>query len=442
LQNALTSAPIFPTIWRLALPNIFAMTASALVTIAETWYVGQLGLLPLAGMALVFPMVMLQQMLSAGSMGGGISAAISRALGANDISKANALVLHATLIALGIGLFFTLIFIFFSRSMFTAMGGQGESLEHCLAYANIVFLGAGSIWLTNSFTSVLRGTGNMRTPSKVLLTVCLGQVGLSGILGLGLGPIRGFGMAGIAAGTVSAYSASAIYLFFYLRSSRSRLQLSFNSPLSRALFIDILKVGGMSSLSSIQTVATIVVVTGLMSSFGPEALAAYGIGTRLEFLLVPITFAFGVACLSMVGMALGANLVERAKQVAWAGALLSSALVGCIGLLVCFWPRIWTEIFTSNPVVLSYTASYFQWVGPCYGFFALGLCLYFASQGAGKLLGPVLAGTFRLCVVAAGGIWITQNNGSAVDMFALIAAGMVGYGLLTAISIYKVSWAR
>ena len=418
------------------------MPASALVTIAETWYVGQLGLLPLAGMALVFPMIMLQQMLSAGSMGGGISSAISRSLGANDVTKANALVLHATLIALGIGLFFTLIFIFFSRPMFTAMGGQGESLEHCLAYANIVFLGAVSIWLTNSFTSVLRGTGNMRTPSKVLLSVCLGQVALSGILGLGLGPLPGFGMAGVAAGTVSAYSASAIYLFFYLRSSRSRLKLNFHSPLSRALFIDILKVGGMSSLSSIQTVATIVVVTRLMSSFGPEALAAYGIGTRLEFLLVPITFAFGVACLPMVGMALGANLVERAKQVAWAGALLSSVLVGCIGLIVCFWPIIWTAMFTSNPAVLSYTAIYFQWVGPCYGFFALGLCLYFASQGAGKLLGPVLAGTFRLCVVAAGGIWLTQNNASAVDMFTLIAAGMVGYGLLTALAVYKVSWAR
>ena len=66
----------------------------------------------------------------------------------------------------------------------------------------------------------------------------------------------------------------------------------------------------------------------------------------------------------------------------------------------------------------------------------------FASQGAGKLLGPVLAGTFRLCVVAAGGIWLTQNNASAFDMFALIAAGMVGYGLLTALAVYKVSWAR
>ena len=418
------------------------MTASALVTITETWYVGQLGLLPLAGMALVFPMVMLQQMLSAGSMGGGISSAVSRALGANDLVKANALVLHATIISLGIGLFFTFIFVFFSRLIFTAIGGQGEALEHCLAYANIAFLGAVSIWLTNSFTSVLRGTGNMRTPSKVLLTVCLGQVALSGILGLGLGPLPGFGMAGVAAGTVTAYSASAVYLFFYLRSSRSLLKLSFNSPLSRTLFIDILKVGGMSSLSSIQTVATIVVVTRLMSSFGPEALAAYGIGTRLEFLLVPITFAFGVACLSMVGMALGANMDQRAKQVAWSGALLSSVLVGCIGLLVCFWPGIWTELFTSNPLVLSYTALYFQWIGPCYGFFALGLCLYFASQGAGKLLGPVLAGTFRLCLVAAGGIWLTHNNGTAADMFSLIAAGMVGYGLLTALSVYKVSWAR
>jgi Na+-driven multidrug efflux pump len=198
----------------------------------------------------------------------------------------------------------------------------------------------------------------------------------------------------------------------------------------------------MSSLSSFQTVATIVVVTRLMSGFGPEALAAYGIGTRLEFLLVPITFAFGVACLPMVGMALGANLVQRAKQVAWSGSLLASTLVCCIGLIVCFWPGIWTEIYTSNPMVLSYTAIYFQWVGPCYGFFALGLCLYFASQGSGKLLGPVLAGTFRLCAVAAGGIWLVQNNGNASQMFGLIALGMVSYGVLTALSVYKVSWAR
>ena len=125
MQNSLTTAPIAPTIWRLALPNMLAMTAAALVSIAETWYVGKLGILPLAGMALVFPLVMLQQMLSAGSMGGGITSAVSRALGANNPEKANSLVLHASLIAFAIGLFFTVLFEVFGEPIFKALGGQG-----------------------------------------------------------------------------------------------------------------------------------------------------------------------------------------------------------------------------------------------------------------------------------------------------------------------------
>lgn len=418
------------------------MTAAALVSIAETWYVGRLGIMPLAGMALVFPLVMMQQMLSAGSMGGGISSAISRAMGANNTDKAQALVLHAALIGLGIGLFFTLIFALFSNAIFSALGGQGEALEQCLSYAHVVFAGAISIWLTNALAAVIRGSGNMRTPSKGLLIASLVQIILSALLGLGWGPVPSFGMAGIAAGSLIAFTGSAVYFFWFLRSEQSTLRLSFNSPLSKDLFMDILKVGGMSSISSLQTVATILIVTRLISNFGPEALAGYGIGTRLEFLLVPITFSFGVACLPLVGMALGAKMVARAKQVAWTGAVMSAALVACIGFVVMLWPGLWANMFSSNPVVLASASQYFQWVGPCYGFFALGLCLYFASQGAGKLWGPVLAGSWRLLLVGAGGIWLTQHNGTAEQMFMLIAMGMVSYGVLTALSVWKTSWAR
>lgn len=416
------------------------MTAGTLVSIAETWYVGYLGTMSLAGIALVFPCIMLQQMLSAGSMGGGISSAVSRALGANDLGKANALVLHAALICLGMGLFFTFVFIVWGEPIFRLLGGQGEALAQSLAYANVAFWGAASIWLTNGFASVIRGSGNMKTPSLVLLIACVAQVTLSGVLGLGWGPIPSFGMAGIAMGYVIAFSASTLYLFAYLRSSRSMLRLSFKSPLSKPLFMDILKVGAMSSLSTLQTVATILILTRLISSFGPEALAGYGIGTRLEFLLVPMTFAFGVACVPMVGMALGAQLFERAKKVAWAGSLMSAALIGGIGLLVTVWPGVWSEMFTSNNTVLFHAHQYFKWVGPCYGFFAIGLCLYFASQGAGKLLGPVLAGTVRLVMVIVGGVWLTQNNGSIDQMFGLIALGMVIYGVLTALFVMKTKW--
>lgn len=416
------------------------MTAAALVTIAETWYVGNLGLLPLAGMALVFPLVMLQQMLSAGSMGGAISSAISRALGSGDHDKAQALVLHATCIAIVIGLSFTLLFEVWGEQIFKLMGGTEEALTHCLAYARVAFLGSLSVWLTNALASVIRGSGNMKTPSVALLIASFLQVILSGILGLGWGPIPALGMQGIAGGFLIAFSASAIYFFMYLRSPRSTLQLQFNRPLSMPLFLDILKVGAMSSISSFLTVATILVLTRLISSFGPEALAGYGIGSRLEFLLVPMTFAFGVACVPMVGMALGAKLAQRAKRVAWLGSLLSAVMVGGIGFVVTFWPQLWSGMYTNNPSVLANAALYFAWVGPCYAFFAFGLCLYFASQGAGKMLGPVLAGALRLLVVAFGGIWLTQNNGTTDQMFSLIAWGMVCYGVGTALAVYKVRW--
>jgi Na+-driven multidrug efflux pump len=133
-------------------------------------------------------------------------------------------------------------------------------------------------------------------------------------------------------------------------------------------------------------------------------------------------------------------MVERAKRVAWTGALMASVLVGLIGLVVTLWPGLWSEIFTTNQNVLNTAGQYFHWVGPCYGFFALGLCLYFASQGAGKLLGTVLAGTVRLVMVIAGGVWLTQNNGSIDQMFALIALGMVSFGVLTALAVWKTKW--
>jgi putative MATE family efflux protein len=418
------------------------MTAAALVSIAETWYVGQLGIMPLAGMALVFPLVMLQQMLSAGSMGGGITSAVSRALGENNLEKANALVLHAAIIGLSIGLLFTVVFSLFSEFIFSALGGKGEALAQCLLYAHVAFAGSISVWLTNGLASVIRGSGNMRTPSKALLITCLVQVVLSAVLGLGFGPVPSFGMVGIAMGFLIAFTGSAIYFLWFLRSKNSTLRLNFNSPLSKELFVDILKVGGMSSISSVLTVATILVVTRLIANFGPEALAGYGIGTRLEFLLVPITFSIGVACLPMVGMALGAKLVARAKKVAWTGAMMAAALVGCIGLVVMLWPGLWANLFSSNPLVLASASQYFLTVGPCYGFFALGLCLYFASQGAGKLWGPIMAGTFRLMTVSAGGVWLSQNNGTADQMFMVIAAGMVSYGVLTALTVWKTNWAR
>ena len=127
VADPLLTVPILPTLVRFALPNMGAMLATALAAIAETTYVGQLGVASLAGMALVFPMVMLQLMLSGGAMGGGVSSAVSRALGAGDGARANALAVHAMWIGLSAGALYTTLMLAFGPAVYTALGGRDAS---------------------------------------------------------------------------------------------------------------------------------------------------------------------------------------------------------------------------------------------------------------------------------------------------------------------------
>lgn len=441
--NPLLTAPILPTMIRLALPNLAAMLAASLVAIIETIYVGRLGIAALAGMALVFPMVMLQQMFSAGAMGGGVSSAISRALGAGDEAKARALAFHAFLIAVIASAVFMGLFLIFGRAIYALLGGRGAAIEQALLYSNVFFIGLLGVWLTNTLASVIRGGGNMRVPSATLFTVAAGQMLVGGGLGLGIGPLPRLGMAGVALGQILAYGAGAIFLIWFMRSGRTRVPLVLRGMrMQTAMFADILKVGALAAFSPLQTVLTVAILTGFIARFGTEALAGYGIGARLEFLLVPITFAIGVACVPLVGMAIGAGDVARARRVAWTGGALSALITGGIGIVVVLFPDLWAAWFTADPAVLESARSYLRWSGLGYGFFGLGLCLYFASQGAGQVLGPVLAGTSRLLVVVLGGWWLAAAGAPQWTMFALIGVAMTIYGLATAFSVAVTRWGK
>ena len=439
-ENALVSSPILPELLRLTLPNLAAMLVMALVAIFETVYVGMLGTTPLAAIALVFPLIMLMQMLSAGAMGGGVSSAISRALGAGDLARAESLALHAVIIGAAAGLVFSALFVAFGAPILRVLGGSGAVLGEALVYTNIALAGAILTWLLNTFASVLRGTGNMRVPSLTLLAASGLQIVLGGGLGLGIGPIPRFGLAGVATGLVVAYALAALFLFWFLRSGRGRLRLKFGAALQREMFFDILKVGAVSSLGSFQVVLTVLILTRLVAGFGTEALAGYGIGARLEFLLIPIVFAVGVASVPMVGMAMGARDIERARRVAWTAAGVAAALLGAIGLVVTIAPDLWSGLFTSDRGVRSAANLYLRWAGPGFLFVGLGLSLYFASQGSGKVLAPVLAGTVRLLVIAVGGWWLTASDAPAWSLFALVGASMTAFGLCIAAAVYLTPW--
>ncbi len=437
----LLTAPLLPLLLRFALPNMVAMLAVALAAMAETGYVGQFGPAALAGMALVFPFVMLQAMLSAGAMGGGVSSAVSRALGAGDGQRANALALHALWIGLVAGTVFMVLMEVWGPWFMARLGGQGEALAQAVAYSEVAFAGSIFIWVVNTLSSVIRGSGNMRVPSVTLVLVALGQVLMGGALGLGWGFWPPLGMRGVAAGGVLANAAGALFLWAYLAAGHGRIQLRIRGTrLVRQHLSDILRVGAVACISPFQTVLTILILTRLVTAFGTEALAGYGIGTRLEFLLVPVAFAVGVASVPLVGMAMGAGDVARARRAAWTAAGLATAILGALGLVVAVAPGVWSTLFTQEPAVLESSASYFVWAGPFYGLFGLGLSLYFSSLGAGKATGPVLAGTLRLAVVAAGGALLAHGDAPAWMIFALVGLGMAAYGIATVLFVKSTPW--
>ena len=441
--NSLLTSPILPTLLRLAFPNTVAMFGSTLVAVAETSYIGRLGTEPLAGIALVFPFAMLTQMMSAGAMGGGVSSAISRALGAGNRDRAATLALHAAIIGGCGGLFFTAMMLLFGRQFFALLGGRGRVLEEACNYSQVLFSGAIAIWLVNTLASVLRGTGDMRLPSVTLIGAALVQIVVGGTLGLGLFGLPQFGMRGVAAGQLTAFALAAIFLCWFLISGRSRLKLNFAAFMfQRGMFFDILKVGAIACLSPLQSVLTILIFTKILAGFGTEMLAGYGMGSRLEFLLTPIAFAFGVASVPMVGMAIGAGMVTRARRVAWTAAAASGLTVGLVGLVVALKPALWVSLFTRDPGVTAAANSYFAWAGPTFVFFGIGACLYFASQGAAKVGGPVLAYSARLAMVAIGGWWLASIAAPAWTLFALVGAAMIVLGLGTAASVRFSHWGK
>jgi Na+-driven multidrug efflux pump len=280
----------------------------------------------LAAMALVFPTVILTMTMSGGAMGGGVASAIARAIGAGDIDRASTLAAHALLIGLCFGLVFMLGMLIFGPALLELLGGRGNVLTQAVAYTQIFFGGAIIPWLMNTMAGILRGTGNMKLPSLMMLSSAVCQIILGGTLGLGLGPIPQFGMRGVAAGSLIAYIISISVMSWYLFSGRARVIPKIRGlRIAWAMFIDILKVGAIACFSPLQSVLTISIFTHMLASFGTEILAGYGIGARLEFMLTSIAFAVGIASVPMVGMAIGAQRIARARRICWiAGASHSS----------------------------------------------------------------------------------------------------------------------
>jgi MATE family, multidrug efflux pump len=435
----LLEGPILATLLRLAAPNVLNLLAFVGVITFDGYFLGRIGTDALAGASLAFPWIMLILQTTNSGMGAGVSSAVARALGAGKRKHADELVFHAFLLALALAAIFSTVMLLAAPFIFGWMGGRDKMLVDAISYANVAFGGAVCITVLNLLGNAVRGTGNMSLPAGVLVGCVVAHIALSPVLIFGYGPFPALGPAGAGWGLVIPFGVGSLIMIGYLRSPRSIIRLNFHGLVPRwSLFADILKVGVPGLINTAITNLSVVVLTGIVGQFGPEAAIGYAMGARLEYIMQPIAFGFGTAIVAMVGTNWGARQYGRARRIAWTGAATIALLCGTLGLIVAAQPGIWLGLFSDDAEVARLGAMYLRIVGPVYVCFGLGLGLFFVSQGFGRGFIAMIANVVRLLFSAGAGLvaayWLDLGT---TGLFTAIAFGFCIYAALTALAVIR-----
>lgn len=440
LTLRLLQAPIVPLIFKLAWPNMMIMLAQAGAALVDTWWLAKLGNDALAGMVLVFPFILLVGTVSGGSIGAGISAAVARALGARQQADADAVLMHGLIINVVIGGAYALVVLIFGRSIYQATGGSGGALEAALVYSNVVFAGNTLFWIMNALMSVIRGTGNMWVPASVSCGGVLIMLPLSPCLIFGIGPFPELGIAGSALSLLAYYVAGTIILGWYILSGRCVVKVT-RTTLRFRTFVAILSIGAAGTIVSLLINLTASVNNSLVSLLGGvSAVAGYGTAARLEFLMIPLAFGLGAPLVAMVGTNIGAGNRQRALKIVMAGGAVAFAVTETIGLCAAMFPEVWMRLFTGDVAAIAAGADYLRIVGPAFGFFGLGIGMYFALLGASKLLWPITGAVLRSVLAISGGAFAALYLGSMQAMFVVLALALFVSGTVPLLSLRKKNW--
>lgn len=440
LTLRLLQQPIVPLIFKLAWPNMMIMLVQAGAALIDTWWLAKLGNDALAGMVLVFPFVMLVGTVSGGSIGAGISAAVARALGARQQEQADAVLLHGLIINAVVGGLYSAVMLLFGRSIYQATGGRGADLEAALIYSNVLFAGNTVFWIMNALMSVIRGTGNMLVPALVSCGGVLLMVPLSPCLIFGLGPFPQLGIAGSAISLLAYYIAGTIILGWYILAGRCVVKFE-RTRLRWRTFVAILSIGAAGTLVSLLINLTASVNNALVSQLsGSGGVAGYGTAARLEFLLIPLAFGLGAPLVAMVGTNIGAGNRQRARKIVLLGGVVAFAVTETIGIAAAIFPEGWIGLFTKDATAIQVGSDYLRIVGPAFGFFGLGIGMYFALLGANLLFWPIVGAVLRSAIAICGGGIAALYFGSLYAMFIVLALALFVSGTIPMLAVRRKNW--
>jgi putative MATE family efflux protein len=426
----LLDLPPMRAVLQLATPTTLVMFLGTATNVFYTYFVSRLGADAIAAVSLVFPISLLASTAMTGGLGGGAASGIARLIGAGRRAEATEVAEHAIALAVGIGVALALVMGVGGPFVFDLMGGRGAVRDAAVGFARVMFGGAAITFAGAMLDSVLRGEGNVRVPA-VWSSVSLG-------LQIILTPIcmfwAGFGLVGAAVAVLVSQSIALV--------PRSRFVfggggLIHPRPWPRRLrgapLREILRVGIPASLSTIVNYLGLILLTSVLARLGTAHLAAYGLCTRFDFLLMSFAYGFAAAVLTLVGLATGARRPEQARVYVVRAGVWIVGLLSIPAALLYWRPGLWIDLFSHDPAIHDVGAAYFRTVGPSYPFVAVSMVLAFAFQGLGRAVVPLVWMTVRVIGVLVVAIVSTQWLG--LDEHAVFTAVAVANVLSAAVMV-------
>jgi len=387
----LTEGPITKTIFRLAWPVIVSMFVETARGMANMFWVGKLGAVNLAAVVsatfLIWFIYVLSDVISVGTV-----ALVARYVGAKEEDKATHVARQAYLFAIISSLFLAILMILMGgRYAFDLMGTEPKVTHLGLDFLRIVFAGTTFLFLIETFGACFRGSGDTKTPMKVLLISLSLNIALDPLLIFGIGPFPRMEIKGAALATfISWGTAAVIYLLLIIR---GRLRFSFSLlprfDLDFSVIKKILKIGLPLSASGILFIVVYIFLNKVTATFGTEAIAALGIGNRMESLSFLTCFGFSQSASALVGQNLGAKKPERAEKCAWRTVHIVVFITGFVSIMFLLFPKWIASFFISDPKVVEIAIDYLRILALSQVFMALEIVLEGSFSGAGNTIPPM-----------------------------------------------------
>jgi putative MATE family efflux protein len=413
----LTEGDIKKQLFQLTWPMLFGMLGIVIFNLVDTYFIGKLGVKELAGISFCFPVIMFLNSLSQG-VGIGTSSIISRNIIVADKKNIRLIASRSLLLGVLIVILFVGIGLSTIRPLFTALGAGNDIMPFIYDYMSIWFWGVPFVVMPMIGNNIIRATGDTFSPGMLMISSGIINTILDPILIFGLGIIPAMGIKGAATATVIARSTSMIFILFLLI-KREKLLTNKLGKLQEifSTWKQVLYIAAPASLGILLTPVSVGIITKLISQFGAEAVAAFGVTSRIEMFILSIIAALGSVLIIFIGQNLSKQKFDRIFKALRYSTIFSLFWGAVVYAILFLWGTEIASLFTKSQGVIDISYHYFIIMGISYGFQGMIMLSSSSYNGINRPLPATAFAILRMAILYVPIAWIASEYFGLTGIF-------------------------